>query len=258
MNILFIGDISGRPGRNALKKILPDLQKEFDVDFTITNVENASAGKGITVDNYHDLKTLNIDCFTSGNHIFAKSEIIPILEDQQEILLRPINFPPGAAGRGIWLGEVGATKLAVINLMGRVFMKELMDDPFRALDDAVGACRDRLIIVDFHAETTSEKRALGFYADGRVGAVIGTHTHVPTADAQLLPKGTAYITDVGFTGPHQSILGVDKDIIIQNFLTSIPVAHEIASGDAELGAVLLRTKGDSVESIEHIRRFVEL
>lgn len=258
MNILFIGDVSGRPGRNALKKILPELKKEFDVDFCVTNIENASAGKGVTPENYRDLKSLGVDVFTGGNHSFSKDEIVPILQNPQEILLRPANYPPGTAGRGVWKGEIGAQKVAVVNIMGRVFLRQDLDDPFRCADEILKDLNDYLVIVDFHAEVTSEKRAFGFYLDGRVTAVIGTHTHVPTADAQILPKGTAYITDVGYCGPLDSVLGVEKEIIIDNFLTQIQKSHEIAGGDAEIGAVLIRTNGRKAESIEHIRRMVEL
>ena len=258
MNILFIGDICGRPGRSALKKVLVELKDEFQTDLVIANIENASSGKGVTEENYRDLKALGIDCFTSGNHIWSQKEAVPILENSREILIRPANFPPATPGRGVWTGHFGSTKVAVMNLMGRVFMRDLLDDPFRLADALIKEYENHLIMIDFHAETTSEKRAFGFYVDGRVAAVIGTHTHVPTADAQILPKGTAYITDVGFVGPQQSVLGVDKDIIIQNFLTSRGEKHDIASGDAELGAVIMKSEGLKITSIEHIRRIVEL
>lgn len=258
MNILFIGDVCGRPGRSALKKVLVELKDEFQTDLVIANIENASSGKGVTEENYRDLKNLGIDCFTSGNHIWSQKEAVPILENSREVLIRPANFPPATPGRGVWTGQFGSTKVAVMNLMGRVFMRDLLDDPFRLADVLIKEYADHLIIIDFHAEATSEKRAFGFYVDGRVAAVIGTHTHVPTADAQILPKGTAYITDVGYVGPQQSVLGVDKDIIIQNFLTSRGEKHDIASGDAELGAVIMKSEGLKITSIEHIRRIVEL
>ncbi len=258
MNILFVGDICGRPGRSAVKKLVPQLKAEHDIDLCIANIENASSGKGVTEENYNDLLKAGIDVCTSGNHIWSKAEIIPVLENAKELLIRPLNFPEGTPGRGVWTAEIGTTKVAVLNLMGRVFMRSGVDDPFRAVDKTLADLKDYLIIVDFHAEATSEKRAMGFYLDGRVGAVIGTHTHVPTADAQLLPKGTAYITDVGYAGPHQSILGVDVDIIIHNFMHEPHTPHEVASGDAEFGAVVLKTTGKTVNSIEHIRRIVEL
>jgi len=258
VNILFIGDIFGRPGRSVLKQELKKLQGEFDIDFTVANLENASSGKGVTAESYQELKGLGIDVFTSGNHIWSKSEIVPVLEDKSEPILRPANLPPGTPGRGVWQGEIGTTKVAVVNVMGRVMMKEGTDDPFRAVDAILESFKDHVILVDFHAEATSEKRALGFYLDGRVTALVGTHTHVPTADAQLLPKGTAYITDVGFTGPHQSVLGVDKDIIIHNFMHMPKEPHDVAKGPVELGAVVIKTTGTKATSIEHVRRIIEL
>jgi len=258
MNILFIGDIYGRPGRSALKKLLPTLKEEIKADFVIANIENASSGVGVTVESYQDLKKLGVDVFTSGNHIFDKREIIPVLKDRNEIIIRPANFQEGTPGRGVWTGEIGTTKLAVVNLMGRVFMREGLEDPFRAADRILTDLKDCVVIIDFHAEATSEKRAFGYYVDGRASAVIGTHTHVPTADAQMLPKGTAYITDVGFTGPQESVLGVDKEVIIHNFLTSPSAPFEVAGGDVEIGAVVIKTKGKKVSSIEHIRRIFEL
>lgn len=258
MNILFIGDISGRPGRNAVKKVLPQLHKKYEVDLTIANIENASSGFGITEENYRDLRSAGIDVCTSGNHIWAKKEVTELLDDPKEPLIRPANYPSGVPGKSIWSTEIGSTKVVVANLMGRVFMKEGMDDPFRAVDEIIKQHKDSLIIIDFHAEATSEKRAFGFYVDGKVSAVVGTHTHVPTADAQILPEGTAYITDVGFCGPHQSVLGVDKEIIINQFLTAMPQSYEIPTGEVELNMVLLKTKGNNVTSIEHLRQFVEL
>jgi len=180
-----------------------------------------------------------------------------VLEDPKEIIVRPANFPEGVPGRGVWTGEIGTTKVAVINLMGRVFMKDL-DDPFRAADQLIAQFPNHLIIIDFHADATSEKRAFGFYVDGRAAAVVGTHTHVPTADAQLLPKGTAYITDVGYVGPQQSILGVEPEVIIHSFLTQMPFGHEVAGGPVEFGAVVIKTNGTKPTDIQHIRRIIEL
>lgn len=259
MNILFIGDIDGRPGRSATKRLLPDLIDELSLDLVIANIENASAGNGITVDNYEDLKKCGIDVFTSGNHIWDRKEAIPLLENNKEPIMRPANYPIGVAGKGVWQMQVQSQKVAIINLMGRIFIKEDLDDPFRKADEILTDYKDYLTIIDFHAETTSEKRAFGYYLDGKVGAIIGTHTHIPTADAQILPKGTAYITDVGFVGPQESILGVTKELVIERFLTQVPNSFETAPGPVvEFNAVLMKADGTKVISIELIRKIFEL
>lgn len=259
MNILFIGDIDGRPGRSAVKQLLPDLIDELNLDLVVANIENASAGNGITVDNYDDLKKCGIDVFTSGNHIWDRKEAIPLLENNKEPIMRPLNYPPGVPGKGFWQCQVKTQKVVVANLLGRVFIKEDADDPFRAAESFLSEYRDCLTIIDFHAETTSEKRALGYYLDGKVGAIVGTHTHIPTADAQILPKGTAYITDVGFVGPQESILGVTKELVIDRFLTQLPNTFETAPGPTvEFNAVLMKTESTKVKSIELIRRIFEL
>lgn len=259
MNILFIGDVDGRPGRGAVKQLLPDLIDELNLDLVIANIENASAGNGITVDNYEDLKKSGIDVFTSGNHIWDRKEAIPLLENSKEPIMRPLNYPPGVPGKGFWQCQVKSQKVIVTNLLGRVFIKEDADDPFRTAESFLSEHRDCLTIIDFHAETTSEKRALGYYLDGKVGAIVGTHTHIPTADAQILPKGTAYITDVGFVGPQESILGVTKELVIDRFLTQLPNTFETAPGPmVEFNAVLMKTESTKVKSIELIRKIFEL
>jgi metallophosphoesterase (TIGR00282 family) len=259
MNILFIGDINGRPGRSAVKQLLPDLVNEYNLDLVVANIENASAGNGLTVDNYEDLKKTGIDVFTSGNHIWDRKEAIPLLENTKEPIMRPANYPAGVPGKGFWDIRIKQQKVRIINLMGRVFIKEDLDDPFKKADEILNDSKYFLTIIDFHAETTSEKRALGYYLDGKVGAVIGTHTHVPTADAQILPKGTAYITDVGFVGPQESILGVTKEIVIDRFLTQMPNSFETASGPVtEFNAVLMKADSEKIISIELVRKIFEL
>ena len=259
MNILFIGDINGRPGRSAVKQLLPDLVDELSLDLVIANIENASAGNGVTVDNYEDLKKCGIDVFTSGNHIWDRKEAIPLLENNKEPIVRPANYPAGVPGKGLWQCQIKSQKVVIINLMGRIFIKEDLDDPFRKADEILSDYKDCLTIIDFHAEATSEKRAFGHYLDGKAGAVIGTHTHIPTADAQMLPKGTAYITDVGFVGPQESILGVTKELVIERFLTQVPNSFETAPGPVvEFNAVLMKADGTNVTSIELIRKIFEL
>jgi metallophosphoesterase (TIGR00282 family) len=259
MNILFIGDIDGRPGRSAVKQLLPELIDEHSIDLVIANIENASAGNGLTVDNYEDLKKAGIDVFTSGNHIWDRKEAIPLLENTKEPIMRPANYPAGVPGKGFWDIRIKQQKVRILNLMGRVFIKEDLDDPFKKADEILNDCKDCLTILDFHAETTSEKRAMGYYLDGKVGAVIGTHTHIPTADAQILPKGTAYITDVGFVGPQESILGVTKEIVIERFLTQLPNSFETAPGPVvEFNAVFMKSDGEKIISIELIRKIFEL
>jgi 2',3'-cyclic-nucleotide 2'-phosphodiesterase len=241
MNILFIGDIFGKPGRNAVKKVLKKIREQHGIHLVIANAENMHHGKGVREENLEEMREAGVDFFTSGNHIWKEREIIPFMDGKKLPLIRPANYPPNVPGRG-WQIVEGSLKqrVLVINLLGRVFMQADMDCPFRVADQII---RDNAhehlaaIFVDFHAEATSEKMALGNYLDGRVSAVIGTHTHVATADAQILPKGTAYQTDVGFTGPKDSIIGTEKSQIISHFLTQLPVKHEVASGTAIFNAV---------------------
>ena len=240
MNILFIGDIFGRPGRSIVADHLADLRSRHALDLVIANGENAAAGFGITPRLTEELLGLGIDVLTSGNHIWDRREIMEYLP-QQPRLIRPANFVDGP-GRGVFCGATKAgIQYAVMNLQGRVFMGP-SDCPFRAADRELAAlpasCKIR--IVDMHAEASSEKVAMGWYLDGRVTAVVGTHTHVPTADERVLPQGTAHISDVGMTGPYDSIIGVQKEIILRKFLTQMPAKFEAAEGDARLCAVLIR------------------
>lgn len=257
MKILFIGDIVGRPGREAVQKILPKLIKKEEIDFVIANGENLAHGKGMTEKTYLEMKEAGIDCFTSGNHIWAKKEFVPFLGDKNVKVLRPANYPPDAPGRGYEIFEVGTSKLAVINLMGRVFFPIDLDCPFRKLDEILKEIGEMPTIVDFHAEATSEKRAFGFYAQKKVSAVLCTHTHIPSADEEILGQKTAYISDVGMVGTHDSILGVEKELIIQKFLDQILTRHEIAEGEVEFNAVLLEIdRKGRAKSIERVRELV--
>ena len=240
MKILFVGDIVGRPGREALKNHLANILEEKAIDLCIANAENAAAGNGITPRLVEELLSLQIDVLTSGNHIWDKREVLTYF-DSQPRLLRPANYPPSAPGSGMFVGKTRSGEtFAVINLQGRVFMPAI-DCPFRIAERLL---RDlsreiRTIFIDFHAEATAEKQAFGWYFDGKVSAIVGTHTHVPTADEQILPMGTAYITDVGMTGPHDSVIGVNKEIIQPKFISQIPAKFETATGDVRINAVEL-------------------
>jgi hypothetical protein len=240
MKILFIGDIVGSPGREAIKKLLPELKKEHSLDFVIANAENAAGGSGITAKVADELFGYGINVFTSGDHIWKKKDIFEII-NQEERILRPLNFPSGAPGRGF---NVYKTKdgrsLGVININGRVFM-DALECPFRAALSAQQQIskQTNIIIVDIHAEATSEKIALGWYLDGKVSAVLGTHTHIQTADERILPQGTAYLTDAGMTGPYDSVIGRKIEDVLERFLTSIPIRFEVATENIQLhGAVV--------------------
>jgi metallophosphoesterase (TIGR00282 family) len=239
VRILFIGDVVGKGGRRAIADLLPKLMGE-GVDFIIANGENASGGMGITPQIAEQLLDMGVNCITSGNHIWRKKEVIPFLEKEPR-LLRPANYPPGAPGRGGGIYTIAnGTKVGVLNLEGRIFMQPL-ESPFKTAEEQVSSLRReaQVIIVDFHAEATSEKMALGWFLDGEVSAVLGTHTHVQTADERVLPGGTAYITDVGMTGPSDSVIGIKKEIALERFLTMLPNKFEPATGKIELqGAIV--------------------
>jgi 2',3'-cyclic-nucleotide 2'-phosphodiesterase len=242
MRILFIGDIFGRPGRTIVKEHLSDLVKQRSIDLVIANGENAAAGFGITPPLAEDLFELGIDVLTTGNHVWDKREIIDYFQNadgNQSLarrLLRPGNYPSDMPGWGVYEGRKNNVPYAVMNLQGRVFMAA-NDDPFRVADQLLKKIEAKVIVLDIHAEATSEKNSLGWYLDGRVTAVLGTHTHIPTADERVLPGGTAYITDVGMTGPYDGVIGVKKELIIGRFLSNMPVRFEPATGDVRLCAV---------------------
>lgn len=252
MNILCIGDIVGRPGRDYLKKNLSAIKKEYNIDFVIANGENSAGGVGITKSTYDELISMGIDVITLGNHTWSKKEIIEFINTTDK-LIRPANYPENNPGRGYTIATFGNKKIAVINLCGRVYM-ETIECPFRTMDNILQEIKDKadIIIVDFHAEATSEKQAMGWYLDGKATAVFGTHTHVQTSDERILPDGTGYITDLGMTGPRNSILGVEKDIIISKFLTMMPARFEIAKGEVVFGAIVLSL--DDYNSLTNIKR----
>jgi metallophosphoesterase (TIGR00282 family) len=240
VKLLFVGDVVGKPGRRTLASSLPELIDRHHVDYVVVNVENAAGGFGITVDVMAELADQPVDCFTTGNHIWDKKEGIPLLS-QTERLLRPANYPAENPGCGLHVGETAAgIKVATLNLEGQVFMKNLRS-PFVVADELLAGLdpEAKVVLVDFHAEATSEKQALGVYLDGRVSAVLGTHTHVPTADARILPGGTAFITDVGMTGPYESIIGFRSEKVLRRFLLQTPSVFEVAKRDPRLAAVLL-------------------
>jgi metallophosphoesterase (TIGR00282 family) len=240
MRLLFIGDIVGKPGRELIRQGLGGLIARHRIDLVVANAENAAAGSGITREIGDRLLNQGVDVMTSGNHIWAKREVIEYIGAEPR-LLRPANFPAGAPGRGGFLARTADGRtVGVINVMGRVFMQPI-DDPFAVVLREIEALRNRcrVILVDFHAEATSEKAAMGWHLDGRVTAVVGTHTHVQTADERILPKGTAYLTDVGMTGPHDSIIGVEIDLALDRFLTGLPTRFETASANPRLNAVVI-------------------
>jgi len=240
MKILFIGDIVGKPGREIIRKGLRTLVEYYDVDLVIANAENAAAGFGVTKDIGDTLLEAGVQVMTSGNHIWAKKEVIEYMGTQPR-LLRPANYPAGVPGRGSYVAQTSDGRaVGVINVMGRVFMQSI-DDPFTIVLKEIEALRGRtkVIVVDFHAEATSEKVAMGWHLDGKVTLVVGTHTHVQTADERVLPNGTAYITDAGMTGPHDSIIGVDIQAALGRFLTALPARFETATENPRLNAVII-------------------
>ena len=246
MRILFIGDIFGRPGRTIVRERLPGLVAAKKIDLVIANAENAAAGFGITPSIVEELLGLGIEVLTTGNHVWDKKEIIDFFHRAEgntdgiaRRVLRPANYPQGAPGVGLFEGvSRSGASFAVINLQGRVFMVD-NDDPFRTADRLLEHIKAKIILVDLHAEASSEKIAMGWYLDGRVTAVLGTHTHVPTADERVLPKGTAYQTDVGMTGPYDSVIGVQKEQILHRFLTNMPIRFEPARNDARFAASIV-------------------
>jgi len=241
ISILAIGDIVGKPGRQAVKEVLPDLRRQYGLDAVIANAENAAGGFGLTPATAAELLDSGVDVITSGNHIWAQKEIIPCLDSKMPIL-RPLNYPQGVPGRGY----ITMRRIMVVNLIGTTFMNSY-DNPFHAMDKLLDELEHKppVIIVDFHAEATSEKVALGRYLDGRVSAILGTHTHVGTIDIQVLPQGTAYVTDIGMTGPENSIIGDDAEAVIQRFLTMMPHHLSVGKGRPVFNAVMVTIAPDS-------------
>lgn len=236
MRLLFIGDVIGSCGRHMVEQHLPRLLDEYQIDFTVANGENAAGGFGLNRKSFQELHNCGVDCLTMGNHTWDHRELVTFI-DQEPAIIRPANYPPGLPGRGVGIFTVNGRRLRVINLLGRIHLPA-QDCPFRTLDALLKQEEADWTFVDFHAEATSEKMALGWYADGRVSALAGTHTHIQTADSRLLRRGTGYITDAGMTGPRDSVLGVDKEIIVQRFLTGFSPRFEPARGDLQFNGVL--------------------
>ena len=256
MRLLFIGDIVGRPGRRAVRRLGPALRQELGFDILVANAENAAGGKGITAETLQELFNAGVDVVTTGDHAFDQKSADAALSDPR--VVRPLNYPPGTPGRGMALATAASgVRVGVVNLLGRVFMKPI-DCPFRAADAAVArlSTNAAVILVDMHAEATSEKIALGWHLDGRVSAVCGTHTHVQTADETVLPNGTAYITDVGMTGAHASVLGRDVESVIGHFRTGLPHRFTLATNDVRIMGVLIEVDEQTgrAVSIERIQR----
>jgi len=256
IRVLYFGDIVGEPGRAAMAELLPALRDEFQPDVIFANAENATHGKGVRYEHYRELKALGIDAFSTGDHIWQSPDIASEMDNPDLMLIRPANYA-GTPGKGYLDLVIKGKRLRLINLLGRVFTGANVDNPFLTLDTILDEPGYDLAIIDFHAEATSEKRMLAEYADGRAQLVVGTHTHVPTADAHILPKGTGFISDLGMVGPHDSSLGADKEPVLKNFLTGLPWRYSLAAGQCELGAVFasIDVEQRCVTHIEHVRRF---
>jgi metallophosphoesterase (TIGR00282 family) len=256
LNVLLIGDIVGKLGRRTVGAVLPELRRSHNIDFVIANGENTAGGRGLTPSTADELYTAGIDVITSGNHIWENRQIYAILDSDAPVV-RPLNYPAGTPGRGIYVRD----GVAVINLMGRTFMGMHLDCPFRAMDQALSSLSDcRIVIVDFHAEATSEKIAMGYYLDGRASAVVGTHTHVPTSDTRILPKSTAYVSDLGMVGGLNSILGMGIEPVIQRFLTQLPNRFEpVEAGPAVFNSVFVQIDKETgrAVAIQRLDREIE-
>ena len=239
MRVLVLGDVMGRPARRAVRDLVPSLIEKEEIDLVIANAENSAGGMGVDIKSAKELLSAGVQVLTSGNHIWKKKEIYPFL-DEQESLIRPANYPAGAPGKGWCVWQHNGLRALVINLQGRVFMPNHVDDPFRCVDEILKqqGSRSPVVIVDMHAEATSEKYAMGWYLDGRVSIVFGTHTHVQTADERILPGGTAYITDVGMCGPFDSVIGMEKETVIRGFITQLPRQFEVAQDNVVLQGII--------------------
>lgn len=257
LKVLFIGDIVGRPGRRAVAHFVPKIRQEEDIDLVFANGENLAAGKGLTYEKYKDMLDADVDYFTSGNHVWANKDIIPYIKEDSVKIIRPANYPSGTPGKGFVTIDHNGYKITLANLMGRVFIPQLFVDPFKIAKEIVDENKDSIILIDFHAEATSEKIALAHYLDGHVSAVVGTHTHVQTADERVLPGGTGFISDLGMCGPIDSVIGVEKKIILAEFLTAMPQSHKVAVGDSQFNACIieidLKTK-----KVVHLKRIFEI
>jgi len=239
LRILCLGDVVGAPGRTVLAQRLPAYREEQGIDFVIANAENVVDGSGVNSASFRALRAAGVDLCTTGDHVFRRADVLKLFEREPDRILRPLNYPPQAAGRGFATVATDAgVPVTVINLQGRVFM-DPADDPFRTVTEALAGVTSRVVVVDFHAEATSEKRAMGWYLDGKVSVVFGTHTHVPTADEQILPQGTGYVTDLGMSGPYESVIGRRVDRVLKTFTTRMYAPFELASGDVKACGILV-------------------
>ena len=236
MKILAVGDLVGETGVEKLKKTLPNLQEAEHIDFTIINGENSAGGMGMTSKIYNELNRLNIDVITMGNHTWGKKDIFTFIGDKK--IIRPANYSKGCPGKGYTIIQKDNKKIAVVNLIGRTDMGVLSDNPFTCIDHIIEKLKVDIIVLDFHAEATAEKIAMGYYVDGRITAMFGTHTHVQTADEKILENGTGYITDIGMTGPENSVIGMDVDASLKRFVTSLPEKYKLAEGSCMLNGVI--------------------
>ena len=254
MKILAVGDLVGENGVKYLDFVLPRIQEDNDIDFTIANVENSAGGSGISTKIYNNLNKLNIDAYTLGNHTWGKKDIFSFIDDPK--VIRPANYSDGVPGHGYTVFEKNGKKIAVVNLIGRTDMNVQSENPFLYMDELLKEIKADYIIIDFHAEATAEKLALAYYLDGRVNVVFGTHTHVQSADERILDKGTGYITDIGMTGPYNSVIGMDKEAALKRFLTSIPERYKLADGKCMINAVVFDIN-DKTGKVEDIYRISE-
>ncbi len=253
MKILCVGDLVGKGGLDKLRKDLKIIQEAENIDFTIVNGENVASGMGMTKKDYNELCKLNIDVITMGNHTWGKMDIFNFINENN--IVRPANYSKGVPGHGYTIIEKNNKKIAVINLIGRTDMPVLSENPFNCIDKILNKIQDEvdIIIVDFHAEATAEKIAMGYYLDGRVNAIFGTHTHVQTADEKILKNGTAYITDIGMTGPQDSVIGMDKDVSIKRFVTSLPEKYRVAEGDCTINGIVIEIDNESCKTMSIYR-----
>lgn len=257
MKILVVGDVVGESGVKKLKEVLPKIRQSDKIDFCIVNGENSAGGMGITTKIFHDMMSLNVDVITMGNHTWGKKDIFTFIDHPR--IIRPANYSKGVLGKGFGIYESKGKQIAVVNLIGRTNMNVLSENPFLAIEDIIEKIKNTadIIIVDFHAEATAEKIAMGYYLDGRVNIVFGTHTHVQTADERILNKGTAYITDIGMTGPKNSIIGMDIEASIKRFVTSLPERYKLAEGNCKLNGCIFEINDENCQVEKIIRINVE-
>ncbi len=256
MNILAVGDIVGENGVKKLKEVLPDIKDKYNIDFVIVNAENSAGGMGITTSIFNDLKEMKVDAITMGNHTWGKKDIFSFIDNP--IIIRPANYSKGVVGKGYGIYECKGKKIAVINLIGRTDMPIQSDNPFTAVQEIVDNISSNvdIIVVDFHAEATAEKIAMKYYLDGKITALFGTHTHVQTADEEVTKSGTGYITDIGMTGPKKSVIGMDVDVSIKRFLTSLPERYKLAEGECIFNACIFSINDENCRTEKVTRIFL--